>query len=955
MNIFSMKQRAFLFLPVVAAVLATFGMSSASAQTFASDDAGSYSNWGTGSTGGTGFQPWVMYNTGGAGGTTGYAGTFRGNGGQNIDSTNGNYWGMYANQAQTAASEAFRAFSNSLPVNATFTILWQNHGIGFNYYDVGGFNLRNGDNTNLMTASSYIVDGSLFSFFYAGGGSDNYEVYDGNGINPIPVNFADGSAGLQVQVTLLPNNRYNLVVENATGTQVYWATNSQPLVGSGTIDSVALYDFDTGQTGDQDFNNMEIYYAPPEVINLTPANGTVYAPTSSPLSFAVMSAASTISSNKIQFTLNGVLQTGANWTVIGSGTASNQVVLNAPLQGNQVYNGTIIATDAVGNSSTNTFSFNTWLPSYNNIYIEASDYNYGGGQYINNALYLNGSTPQPAGSYVQPNQDYALVGGEAEQGIDYFINTNTDTGANNVYRSGDLAGVENATDIDHNNFANNGFQPYDLDYNESGQWEDYTRELSNNVTYAVYARMAAFGANPTMSLERMAAPAVSSVSQPGAVLGTFVAPQTGGTQTYTFVPLHDFFSNPVLINFGGTNTFRITDIGGNGAYNVGYLLLVAVTNQVPLGPYVTSGYPYPGATGANPGGSISFTIANRTTSVVPASIQLFVNGTNVTSQLAFSNNVAGTVVTYQPALTNFLMAGLNTAQVIFGDGSVLQTDTWQFTVESYSILPTAWAMPLTGSYSPGFYEQIAKGDDSATNTDFPPNLARAVAQLAGTLTNSQTGQPYANEALNGGVCVEPNTINYAIDPSFDGLFSPTNPFPDIVAGTTNNVAMAADMYVQLAPGLYNFSVYSDDGFQFSAGSSPAATNMILGIADYGRGPASTQFTFLVQAAGLYPMQLIYFKSQLGGGGVELYDNSASGNVLLNDPNTTGSIKVYYITPAPELSITRSGNNVVLSWTGAGYVLQSASAVNGPYTTISGATSPYTVPASARQQFFRLAP
>ena len=31
------------------------------------------------------------------------------------------------------------------------------------------------------------------------------------------------------------------------------------------------------------------------------------------------------------------------------------------------------------------------------------------------------------------------------------------------------------------------FQPYDVGFIQNGEWEDYTRNLSNNVTYAVYA------------------------------------------------------------------------------------------------------------------------------------------------------------------------------------------------------------------------------------------------------------------------------------------------------------------------------------------------------------------------------------------------------------------------------------------------------------------------------------
>ena len=936
-----MKNTTLVLTSVTLALFFGFGANRASAQIFASDNAAGYTTWTNNQNSGSGFQPWVQEQTGTT--TNGsYTGFFLGANGDPV-ATSGQVWGIYANGNGTPAAEAFRGFSNSLPVNATFKIHWHNKGIGFSAGNAGGFNLRNGDNTNLQTAATFLSDGSLFSFYYIGGGSDNYVVYDGNGVNPVPINFSTGNTGgLDVEVTILPGSLYNLVIKNAAETEVLWSTNDQPLVGGGTIDSVALYNFDA--SGDQNFNNMEILDAAPQVMNLTPASGSVYVPTDSQVSFAVVSAASTIASNQIQVTLNGALQTGANWSVTGSGTSSNQITLNAPLQGNITYNGIIVATDADGNTSSNAFTFNTWLTAPNNIYVEGADYNYGGGQWLNNF-----TTPQP-------NQDYGQFDLTGEQGIDYFINTNADAGASNVYRSGDLPGVEAATDVDHNNFENNGFQPYDLDYNEFGQWEDYTRVLSNNITYVVYARMAGFGANPTMSFERMATAQVSTTNQPGAVLGTFVCPQTGGTQIYTFVPLTDFFSNPVQINnYGGTNTFRIADIGGSGAYNVGYLLFLATSNTPTLRPYVSSGYPYPGATGVNPSQEMSFTIANRTTSVTPASIQLFVNSSNVTSALVLSNNAAGTIVNYAPVFPNIFPGGTNVAQVIFSDGTVSQTNTWQFIVQSFPVLPTAWALPLTAGYAAGFSEQIAKGDDSANSSDFPPNVARAVAQLAGTLTNSETGVPYANEALNGGINIETNTINYAIDPNFDGLFYPTNPFPDIEPDTTNNVAMAAQMYVLLSPGIYSFDVYSDDGFQFSAGSTPASTNMILGIANYGRAGATTQFSFIVETNGLYPMQLIYFKAQLGGGGVELYYNAANGNnVLLNDPNTVGSIKAYYVVAGgPRLNISNIGTNVVLSWTDPTYSLQSAPVLTGPYTTISSSTSPYTNSITGKQEYFRL--
>lgn len=52
-----------------------------------------------------------------------------------------------------------------------------------------------------------------------------------------------------------------------------------------------------------------------------------------------------------------------------------------------------------------------------------------------------------------------------------------------------------------------------------------------------------------------------------------------------------------------------------------------------------------------------------------------------------------------------------------------------------------------------------------------------------------------------------------------------------------------------------------------------------------------------------------------------------------------------------LRIQQSGANVVLTW--ASGVLQSASEVQGPYTDLTGATSPYSVPANSAQQYFRV--
>ena len=97
------------------------------------------------------------------------------------------------------------------------------------------------------------------------------------------------------------------------------------------------------------------------------------------------------------------------------------------------------------------------------------------------------------------------------------------------------------------------------------------------------------------------------------------------------------------------------------------------------------------------------------------------------------------------------------------------------------------------------------------------------------------------------------------------------------------------------PAFINSVSYSDDGFKFTAGlATPANTNLVLGMADYGRAGTETAFSFIVQTNGLYPMRLLYFKAQFNGGGVQLYSiNRTTGiRTLLNDPADPNAIPVF---------------------------------------------------------------
>jgi len=320
---------------------------------------------------------------------------------------------------------------------------------------------------------------------------------------------------------------------------------------------------------------------------------------------------------------------------------------------------------------------------------------------------------------------------------------------------------------------------------------------------------------------------------------------------------------------------------------------------------------------------------------------------------------AGALVTYQPA--SLLPANVtNTLQATITDSAgVSLTNTWTFTTENPTLVPTGYAQASPGT-SRGFSIQIAKAVDNAPSDLFAPTVARAEAQLLGPLTDTN-GQSYTNIALNGGIAVETNVINYDIDAQSSGTFGGNTAFPDIPAALTNNyIAMAATMYVPLTTGIYTFAVNSDDGFEFTTGPTPANTNTTLGLFDGGRGAAESTFDFIIQTNGYYPMRLLYFQGQFGGS-VELYSvNRTNGTrILLNNPTNASAFVTYQaVTSArPTISITRSGANVILNWSGS-HTLQSTTVVNGVnsgFTDVPGpvTTAPYTNTPSGKSMYFRL--
>jgi hypothetical protein len=83
-----------------------------------------------------------------------------------------------------------------------------------------------------------------------------------------------------------------------------------------------------------------------------------------------------------------------------------------------------------------------------------------------------------------------------------------------------------------------------------------------------------------------------------------------------------------------------------------------------------------------------------------------------------------------------------------------------------------------------------------------------------------------------------------------------------------------------------------------------------------------------------------------------FSNAGSYTVVVSSPGGSVTSSVAVVTVQPRLIAVRNGGTLILTWP-APFILQSATSVNGPYRDVHGAVSPYSVPMTAPQQFFRL--
>ena len=463
-----------------------------------------------------------------------------------------------------------------------------------------------------------------------------------------------------------------------------------------------------------------------------------------------------------------------------------------------------------------------------------------------------------------------------------------------------------------------------------------------------------------------------------------------GPTNYTFQSNGDK-DHPVAINYTGgvgqtlklklerlttvldTNTSPAETFGGPGDIAVDDIVFAQLPASLQsVGPQVVFTSPRDEQSGVLPFYSYTTTITNATTTVVPGTVQLRLNGVLVSpaptvTTVGILNNVSYSAPGIIP--TNPSHVYTLTYQDNLGAN---YTNITAFSV-IYVTLPSAYAVPTNTAAVRGFRHRnvSASLETGPINANTLVNtIARAKAQLAGTLINPNTAQPYTNSAPvgpNADGSFNVNTVcNFSDELNGPGNFTNDVTFPGLPAGvgiTNQSFATDSYFYLNLTPNFYRFGVRSDDGFEVSV-TPPAGvpgSDIVVGLYDDGRGAGDPDvlFDFVVTTGGLYRFRLIYFEGW-GDASCEFLSitNLTTGAKTLINDSSANSINSYRVIAPQITSIVKSGANATVNWlygTPPYQVQAKTNLTDAAWSNVGSSTSTNTavVPAASSTKFIRI--
>jgi uncharacterized repeat protein (TIGR03803 family) len=231
-------------------------------------------------------------------------------------------------------------------------------------------------------------------------------------------------------------------------------------------------------------------------------------------------------------------------------------------------------------------------------------------------------------------------------------------------------------------------------------------------------------------------------------------------------------------------------------------------------------------------------------------------------------------------------------------------------------------------------------------TDFTNlhSFTGVVPNASQDITNSEGANPQAGLVLSG------NTL---YGTAYDGG---TN-----ASGTVFKLNTDGSGFTNL----WNFSNFNTS--KNYVGEGPYSSLVLSGSGLYGTTSGSmnlsypgagTAFSITTNGTGFTELALIYGDGKgFGTNALGPYAGLAiSGNNLYGTTFFGGIINngtVFALNVGIPLNVQATGGALVLNWTNTAFSLQASPTLGNSFSNVAGATSPYTVPLTNSQQFFRL--
>jgi uncharacterized repeat protein (TIGR03803 family) len=229
----------------------------------------------------------------------------------------------------------------------------------------------------------------------------------------------------------------------------------------------------------------------------------------------------------------------------------------------------------------------------------------------------------------------------------------------------------------------------------------------------------------------------------------------------------------------------------------------------------------------------------------------------------------------------------------------------------------------------------------------------------GTTTEGGTGGGGTVYKLSGGNLVVLQAFTNSAYPQYrlvlsgNTLFGMTEQGGDNSSGSIFRVNTDGSAYTNL----YSFDYYPQganpqrsltmaNGVLYGTAAQGGAVSGAGGVV-FQINPDGTGYTVLHSFAS-FGIEGNYPESDIFVSGNNLYGTTSTGG-----PGKSGGVFMITLSPPAMLDLKKINGSLVLSWANTNYSLQFTTNLNTSFTTIAGATSPYTNQFDGMQKFFRL--